>query len=260
MPQNRRDVRRSTHNPEVATAGRLRPPGSISAIRRGGAAPRRGPLGGETYRHRGGGRPGGPYGLTGGGCRTPLGRDRAGRYRDVIPARRENCGRVGASPASSRCYGPGRGPTCGSAMGPGVVTAPRRTRLLVSGAAAGAVVTAVLLALLVAALVAGSGGGLATGYGLAAFGAGGFAVGLLVLARAGAVARTDPARGGALCIRCCVWALFAVLAVFIVGGATGYLTGAAAPIWGCIVAGVLLVVLVGLAARQRVVLRIQAAW
>ena len=109
-------------------------------------------------------------------------------------------------------------------------------------------------------LVGGRGGSPAAAYGSAAFGAAGLAVGLLVLARAGAVARTDAARGRALCIRCCVWALFAVLAVFIVGGATGYLTGAAAPIWGCIVAGVLLVVLVGLAARQRVVLRIQAAW
>ena len=145
-------------------------------------------------------------------------------------------------------------------MGPGAVTVPRRARLLVSGAAAAAVVTAVLLALLTAALVAGWGGGPAAGYGLAAFGAAGFAVGLLVLARAGAMARIDAARGGALCIRCCIWALFAVLAVFIVGGVAGYLTGAAAPIWGCMVAGVLLVVLVGLAARQRVVLQVRAAW
>jgi hypothetical protein len=160
----------------------------------------------------------------------------------------------------SRCYGPGRAPSCGIAMGPGVVTVPHRASLLVSGAAAAAVVTAVLLALLVAALVAGWGGGLAAGYGLAAFGAAGFAVGLLVLARAGAVARIDAARGGALCIRCCVWALFAVLAVFIVGGVAGYLTGAAAPIWGCMVAGVLLVVLVGVAARQRVVLQVRAGW
>jgi len=41
------------------------------------------------------------------------------------------------------------------------------------------------------------------------------------LARSGAVARNDAARGRALCIRCCVWALFAVLAVFIVGGVAG---------------------------------------
>jgi hypothetical protein len=132
--------------------------------------------------------------------------------------------------------------------------------LLVSGAAAAAVVTAVLLALLVAALVAGWGGGRAAGYGLAAFGAAGLAVGLLVLARAGVVARIDAARGGALCIRCCVGALFAVLAVFIVGGVAGYMTRADAPIWGSMVAGVLLIALVSLAARRRVLLQVRAAW
>jgi hypothetical protein len=91
---------------------------------------------------------------------------------------------------------------------------------------------------------------------VAAFGAADLALGLLVLVRAGAVARIVPVRGRALCIRCCVWALFAVLAVFIVGGVAGYLTRAAAPIWGSTVAGVLLIALVGLAARQRVVLQI----
>ena len=80
-----------------------------------------------------------------------------------------------------------------------------------------------------------------------------------MLARAGAVARTDPARGRALCNRCCVWALFAVLPVFIVGGVAGYLTRAAGPLWGSTVAGVLLIALVGLAARQRVVLQVRAA-
>jgi hypothetical protein len=69
----------------------------------------------------------------------------------------------------------------------------------------------------------------------------------------------DAARGRALCIRCCVWALFAVLAVFIVGGVAGYLTRAAAP-WGSTVAGVLLIVLVGLAARQRAMLQARAGW
>ena len=62
------------------------------------------------------------------------------------------------------------------------------------------------------------------------------------------------------CIRCCLWALFAVLAVFIVGGVAGYMTLAAAPIWGSTVAGVLLIALVGLAARQRVVLEVRAGW
>ena len=103
-----------------------------------------------------------------------------------------------------RCYRPGRAPTCGNAMGPGAVTVPRRARLLVSAAAAAAAATAVLLALLTAALVAGRGWGPAVAYGSAAFGAADLAVGLLVLARAGAVARGDAARGRALCIRCCV--------------------------------------------------------
>ena len=118
--------------------------------------------------------------------------------------------------------------------------------------------TAVLLALLTAVLVGGRGGSPAAAYGSAAFGAAGLAVGLLVLARAGAVARIDPVRGRALCIRCCVWALFAVLAVFIVGGVAGYMTRR--PIWGSTVAGVLLVALVGLAARQRVLLQVRAGW
>jgi hypothetical protein len=143
-------------------------------------------------------------------------------------------------------------------MGPGVVTAPHRARLLVSGAAAAAIATDVLLALLTAVLLGGRGGSPAAAYGSAAFGAADLAVGLLVLARAGAVARTDPARGRALCIRCCVWALFAVLAVFIAGGVAGYLTRAAGPIWGSTVAGVLLIALVGVAARQRVLLQVRA--
>ena len=166
----------------------------------------------------------------------------------------------GLPPVLPRCYRPGRAPTGGNAMGLRAVTAPRRARLLVSGAAAAAVATAVLLALLTAALVAGWGGGPAVAYGSAAFGAAGLAVGLLVLARAGAVARTDAARGRALCNRCCLWALLAVLPVFIVGGVAGYMTRAAAPIWGSTVAGVLLIALVGLAARQRVVLQVRAAW
>jgi len=145
-------------------------------------------------------------------------------------------------------------------MGLGAVAGPRRARLLVSGAAAAAVAGAALLALLTAALVAGWGGGTAAGYGSAAFGAADLSVGLLVLARAGAIARTDAARGRALCMRCCVWALFAVLPVFIVGGVAGYLTRAAAPVWGSTVAGILLIALVGLAARQRVLLQVRAGW
>ena len=54
--------------------------------------------------------------------------------------------------------------------------------------------------------------------------------------------------------------MFAVPAVFIVGGVAGYMTRAAAPIWGSTVAGVLLIALVGLAARQRVVLEALAGW
>ena len=163
---------------------------------------------------------------------------------------------MGAPPTLSRCYRPRHAPTCGNAWGPWDVTSLRRARLLVAGAAVAAAASSVFLALLTAALLAGRGEGPAVAYGSAAFGAADLAVGLLVLARAGAVARTDPARGRALCIRCCVWALFAVLAVFIVGGVAGYLTRAAAPIWGSTVAGLLLIALVGLAARQRVVLQI----
>ncbi len=65
---------------------------------------------------------------------------------------------------------------------------------------------------------------------------------------------------GRCAIGCCVWALFAVLPVFIVGGVAGYLTRGAASVWGSTVAGVLLIALVGLAARQRVVLQVRAAW
>ena len=162
--------------------------------------------------------------------------------------------------ALRRCYRPGRVPTCGNAMSGLAVTGPRRARLLVAGAAAAAVAAAVLVALLTAALVAGRGGGPAAAYGSAAFGPADLAVGLLVLARAGAVARSDAARGRALCIRCCVSALFAVLAVFIAGGVAGYLTRAAAAIWGSMVASVLLIALVSVAARQRVVLEVRAGW
>jgi hypothetical protein len=75
-------------------------------------------------------------------------------------------------------------------------------RVLVRPAAA--VAAAVVVALLTAALVAGRGGSPAAAYRSAAFGAADLAVGFLVLARAGAVARGDAARGRALCIRCCV--------------------------------------------------------
>jgi len=72
--------------------------------------------------------------------------------------------------------------------GPGAVTAPRSARLLVSAAAAAAPETAVLLALLTAALVPGWGGGLRRGTGRPRSARPALAVGLLVLARAGAVA------------------------------------------------------------------------
>ena len=51
-----------------------------------------------------------------------------------------------------------------------------------------------------------------------------------------------------------------MLAVFVVGGVAGYMTRAASPIWRSTVAGVLLIALVGLAARQRVLLQVPAAW
>jgi hypothetical protein len=125
----------------------------------------------------------------------------------------------------------------------------RRARLLVSVAALAAVATAVFLALLVAALLRDRGAGTAAAYGLVAFGAAGLATGLLVLARAGAVARRVPWRARGLCARCVVGALVGVVAVLAAGGIAILRTGA--PVWGAAVGAVLLVPLVALGTWQR---------
>jgi len=134
----------------------------------------------------------------------------------------------------------------------------RRARLLVSVAAVAAVATAVLLALLVAAVLSGRGAGVAASYGLAAYGAAVLALGLLVLARAGAVERTDPVRARALCARCTAGAIFAVFAVLVAGGVAIVSTRSGEPAWGAVVGGVLVAPLVGLAVWQRASVRAPA--
>ncbi|MDT7580169.1 MAG: hypothetical protein QOK35_1433 [Pseudonocardiales bacterium] len=131
----------------------------------------------------------------------------------------------------------------------------RRSRLLVSLAAVAAAGAAVLLALLVAAIMSGRGAGSAAAHGLAASGAAVLALGLLVLARAGAVGRTDPVRARGLCARCTVGGVFAVVAVLVAGGIAVVSTRSAAPVWGATVGGVLLVPLVVLGTWQRAALR-----
>jgi hypothetical protein len=128
----------------------------------------------------------------------------------------------------------------------------RRARLLVSGAAVAAVAAAALLALLVAGLVARAGPVPALFHGLLAVGTGGLAVGLLVLARAGALARRRAAeRARVLCNRCLVGALLAAVVVVLFGVLSAPSVGSSLPVWGGAVAGVLLALLVGLALRLR---------
>jgi hypothetical protein len=129
---------------------------------------------------------------------------------------------------------------------------PRRARVLVSGAAVAAVAAAALLGLLVAGLVARAGAVPALFHGLLAVGTGGLAVGLLVLARAGALARGRAAeRARVLCNRCLVGALLAAVVVVLFGALSAPSVGSSLPVWGGVVAGVLLVLLVGLALRLR---------
>lgn len=133
--------------------------------------------------------------------------------------------------------------------------AVRRAWVLVSGAGVAALATAVLLALVVVALVAGRGAVTAAAYGLAACGAACVAALLLVLARAGAVARPDPRRAETLCRRCTVGALGAVVVVLVAGGVAVLLTRSGEPMSGSAVGAVLVAPIVGLAARQRAVLQ-----
>jgi hypothetical protein len=126
--------------------------------------------------------------------------------------------------------------------------------LLVSAAAVAAVAAAALLALLVAGLVARAGPVPALFHGLLAVGTGGLAVGLLVLARAGALARSRAAeRARVLYTRCLVAALLAAVAVVVLGVLAAPSTGSSLPAWGGVIAGILLALLVVLAVRLRAV-------
>ena len=131
----------------------------------------------------------------------------------------------------------------------------RRAWLLVSGAAVTVVATVVLLALVVAALMAGRGAATATAYGLAAVASALAAVGLLVLARSGVVARSRAWRAEKLCVRITLAALGAVVGLLVAGGIAVLLTRSGTPMAGGGVSVVLLVPLAGLAARQRAVQR-----
>jgi hypothetical protein len=151
----------------------------------------------------------------------------------------------------------------------------RRAWLLVSGAAVAALGTVALLTLLGVALVGGHGGhggagapvgqavgapvghgvGAAACCGFAALGTALLAVGLLVLARAGAVAPTRPWRAETLCVRTALGTLAAVVVVLAAGGVGVLLTRSGLPMVGGAVSAVLLVALAGLAGRQRALLR-----
>jgi hypothetical protein len=137
------------------------------------------------------------------------------------------------------------------------VTSPRRARFLVTVAGLAAVAAAVLLALLVAASLRGD-PGRAVAYGLIAFGAAGLAAGSLVLARAGALAHSAPPRSRALCTRCILAALLAIVGVFAAAGVAILRTGSGAPVWGSTTAAVLLVPLVVLGTWQRASVRATA--
>jgi hypothetical protein len=137
------------------------------------------------------------------------------------------------------------------------VSSPRRARLLVSVAAVAAVLTAVLLALLVAGLVRRTGPAPALFHGFVALGTAGLAVGLLVLARAGAVAAAGrPVRARGLCARVLVAALTLAVLVVLGGVFAASATGSPLPAWGGAVADVLLALLTAAAIRRRAALRV----
>jgi hypothetical protein len=128
----------------------------------------------------------------------------------------------------------------------------RRARLLVSAAAVAAVVTAVLLALLVAGLVGRTGSAPALLHGLAALGTAGVAIGLLMLARAGALARgRSTNRARALYARSAVAAGATGLAAVLAGALTAPSVRSPLPAWGGALAGFPLALLVALALGLR---------
>jgi hypothetical protein len=130
--------------------------------------------------------------------------------------------------------------------------ASRRARLLVLGALAAAVATSVLLVLL---LLGRGGTGPVLGVGLAAFGTAALAGGLLVLARAGALARDVAGAGrerAAAVLTRCLLATGAVAAVaLVVGIAAAVATRSAAPGLGAAIAVLLLALLAATAYTDR---------
>ena len=133
---------------------------------------------------------------------------------------------------------------------------PRRARLLVSGAVVAAVVTAILVALLVAGLGARAASGPVLFHGLVAIGTAGLAVGFLVLARAGALARDRPERARALSVRCTLAALVVAVVVVTFGVLAAAPSASPLPAWGGVTAGILLVLLVAVALRLRATVRV----
>jgi hypothetical protein len=136
------------------------------------------------------------------------------------------------------------------------VSSPRRARAFVAVAAVAALLTAVLLALLVAGLIRRTGPAPALFHGFLALGTAGLAVGLLVLARAGAVAAAGkPARARGLCAQVLVAGLVLAVVAVLAGVLAGPAVGSALPVWGGAVAAALLVLLAVLAVRRRATLR-----
>ena len=137
-------------------------------------------------------------------------------------------------------------------MSPGDV-GPRRARLLVSGAAVAAVMTAALLGLLVAGLGRRA-AEVTLFHGLAAAGTAGVAVGLLVLARAAALARSGSLEAASTrYLRCVVAATVVGVAALVTGVTTAVTTRSPLPGWGGALALFLLALLVALALRLRAV-------
>ena len=163
---------------------------------------------------------------------------------------------MGTGPAVSTLLPSRHVPTCGNAVTatPAVISGSRRAVRLVSGATAAAVVALVLVGVLVAVLT-GRPPGLAAalGLGLGAAGAAVLATGLLVVARAGAIARlpSGTTRAASVLTRCMLVATVVAVAMAVVGVVAVSGTRASAPGLGAGAAAVLLVGLATLAGRSR---------
>jgi hypothetical protein len=147
-------------------------------------------------------------------------------------------------------------PTCGNAVTatPAVTSGSQRAVRLVFGATAAAVAALVLVGLLVAVLRDHPPAGApALGLGLGAVGAAGLATGLLVVARAGALARRPSGRDRAAAVltRCVLAATVVAVALAVVGVVAVSATRAPGPGVGSGAGAVLLVGLATLAGRSR---------